>query len=386
MEILPRNEILTRDELIDLVKTCGTSSVSIYMPTSWVGAEVQQNQIRFKNLLKEAQEKLVSSGLRTSEAEEILAPAHGLLRKSPFWKKQNSGLAAFLAPGIFRYFRLPLDFSELLVVSDRFHLKPLLPLFSSGGKYYVLAISQKQVRFFQGLRNCFMELDLKGIPKSLAEAIKFDVPERHLRSRPRAAKGTAAFHGHGTWTDETKDNIMRYFQQVDRGLQEFLREERSPLIFAGVEYLFSMYREVNSYAHLMEKSIAGNPEGIRPDEFCKQAWIIAQSHYRKAIEEALDQYRQSVGTGLTSNRVDEIVPAAYHGRVGFLFAAKGQKQWGSFDEQSDKTVLLEKQEPGSEDLVDLAAIYTFLNAGTVYELQQENMPADSPVLAALYRY
>ncbi len=35
----------------------------------------------------------------------------------------------------------------------------------------------------------------------------------------------------------------------------------------------------------------------------------------KSRQEAVDLYRQMAGTGLTSNDVKEIVPAAYYGRV-----------------------------------------------------------------------
>ena len=37
--------------------------------------------------------------------------------------------------------------------------------------------------------------------------------------------------------DERKDELLRYFQHIDRGLHALLREETAPLVLAGVEYL-----------------------------------------------------------------------------------------------------------------------------------------------------
>jgi hypothetical protein len=110
-----------------------------------------------------------------------------------------------------------------------------------------------------------------------------------------------------------------------------------------------------------------------------------QPYYHKTLDAALAQYRQSAGTGLTSTDLKEIVPACYQGRTGILFAASGQRKWGTFVPESNEITLHQREEKGSEDLCDLAAIYTFLNKGVVYELQPQEMP-DRALVAAIFRY
>jgi hypothetical protein len=68
-----------------------------------------------------------------------------------------------------------------------------------------------------------------------------------------------------------------------------------------------------------------------------------------------------------------------------LFILKGYQQWGLFDPGSNKVLLHEKLEAGSEGLHDFAAIQTFLNGGPVFILSPEKMPDESP-LAAVFRY
>ena len=48
--------MLLRTELRTLAEKRGATSVSLYMPTVTAGSEIQQNPIRFKNLLDEANE------------------------------------------------------------------------------------------------------------------------------------------------------------------------------------------------------------------------------------------------------------------------------------------------------------------------------------------
>ena len=350
-----------------------------------LGAEMQQNQIRFKNLLRSAGERLIESGMRPQDVEDMLAPAYALQKNSPFWRQQNNGLATFISTDFFRYYRLPLVVHELISVSDRFRLHPLFLLLNGGGQYYILAVSKKSVRFYQAMRDDIIETELKGIPRKLDDTVKFDIPERHLRTRPRAVKGTSSFHGHGEWLDESKDQVIRFLHEIDRGLLAFLKDEQAPLVFAGVDYLFSFYREITSLPNLLEKNISGNPDGLRLDELGKQSWVIAQAFYKKTQDEALAQYWQSVGTGFASTNIAEIIPAAYNGRMGILFSAAGCRQWGKFRPEGNEVILLGKEESRSEDLCDFAAMHTFLNKGLVYEMQPQEMP-EGAIMAALFRY
>ena len=68
------------------------------------------------------------------------------------------------------------------------------------------------------------------------------------------------FHGHGIGVDDSKDNILRFFRAVEKGLQSQPVLKQRPLILAGVEYLHSIYRTVNTYPHLLETGVAGNIE------------------------------------------------------------------------------------------------------------------------------
>ena len=139
---------LSRDDLSALVEGPQQMGVSIYMPTHRTG-DTEQDPIRLKNLLREAESQLVAYGISASDAGELLEPAERLLLDSHFWQHQDDGLVIFMSHGIFRCYQLPYSFQELAVVAERFHIKPLLPLFSEDGAFYVLAVSQNQIRLPQ---------------------------------------------------------------------------------------------------------------------------------------------------------------------------------------------------------------------------------------------
>ncbi|MDO8785970.1 MAG: hypothetical protein Q7J12_07100, partial [Syntrophales bacterium] len=119
--------------------------------------EIQQNQIRLRNLLREAEEKLLAGGRRPAEVKTSLEPVQGILGNALFWRRQRDGLAIFLTPDIFRFYCLPIDFEELVVLADRFHIKPLLPILRGDERFYLLALSQNEVRLLEGSRHSVRE-------------------------------------------------------------------------------------------------------------------------------------------------------------------------------------------------------------------------------------
>lgn len=379
--------LLSIDELKTLIET-ECSCVSIYMPTHRMGTETQQDPIRFKNLIQQAEEHLIASGLRGQDARDLLERAKEL-DDYQFWQHQSDGLAIFVSNNVFSYYSVPLDFAELVVVSDRFHLKPLLPMLTGDGQFYVLALSQNQVRLLQGTRYSVSEVELENVPQSIAEALKYDDPKKQFQfhtGTPQAGGARAAmFHGQGAGNDDEKDNILRYFRKVNGGLQELLKNQRSPLVLAGVEYLFPIYKEANNYPHLLDEGVTGNPDELKVEELHEQAWEIVQPYFEQAQQEVVNRYQELAGIGQTANNIEEVVSAAYYQRVDSLFVAVGLQQWGLFNPDANKVYLHQEQETSDGDLMDFAAIHTLLNGGTVYAVEPKAVPGDAP-LAAVFRY
>jgi hypothetical protein len=394
-------DILTRNRVKGLAERSDGLCVSIYMPTHRAGQSIQQDPIRLKDLLSQAEERLIVEGLRAPEAQELLQPARVLLLNNSFWQHQSDGLALFLSSEGFRYYRLPFDFAAVVVVAYRFHIKPLLPLLSGDGRFYVLALSQSEIRLLQGTRDRVSEVNLESVPEGLVDVVRWDDPEKRFqfhtttrtpggeRVRPGVgAERPAIFHGHGVASaDDPKDYVSRYFHRIDEGVTEVLGDEQAPLVLAGVDYLLPIYREANAYPHLVDGGIVGNPEKLSAQELHEQAWAVVRPVFLVEREEAAARYSQLAGAGSerASDDLRQIVPAAYHRQVEVLFVALGLQRWGSFDPSANAVRLHEDAKSADEDLLDFAAVHTFLNGGTVYAVDPKEMPGDAP-LAAVFRW
>lgn len=362
-------------------------AVSIFLPTHRAGPEIEQDPIRLKNLIKQAEEQLLAEGTRAASARDLLAPISELVRNAAFWRYQSDGLAIFRSPDSLRTQRLPFTVREFVSVGDRFYIKPLLPLLLHDVRFFVLALSQNAVRLIECTREGAAPVALPDVPQGMAEALP-EGPGRQLQfhSVPIAGQSVARFHGHGMGADDADvENLKRYFHRVEDGLQPVLKDEREPLILACVEYLAPIFKEVSAYRPILDPIVAGNPDGLKDDELQRSALPLAEAHFAQHRDKAVAEFREGAAKGRAGHGLADVLTAAHQGRIATLFVPLGVRRWGRFD--FDRLALEEhdQEQPGDEELLDLAAMQTLSHGGTVYGTKPEDMP-DGHLLAAVYRY
>jgi len=338
-------------------------------------------------MLGQAEKRLLEDGVRRPDAREILDPAQALLDDEEFWRHQGDGLALFLSKDHGRVYRLPLAFDELLVAGERYHVKPLIPLLSGDARFLILAVSQKEIRLLQATRQVIQEVELEDVPESLREVAvhrEMRFLNYHVGSGfSSGGRQSAVFHGHGDQTDE--ELIRTYLRAIDQGIRTAIEDERSPLVLAGVRYLLDVYRAVSEYPAILPDIVQGNPDELSNEELHAEARPIVEARFRQRRQEAVGRFEEQAGTGLAVGGVDEVVPAAAHGRVEVLWVAVGVQRWGTFDEETASVEVRDQPRPGDHDLLDRAAADALLAGGTIYAVDPGQVPGDAPI-AALLRY
>src|SRR5205823_13311591 len=119
-------DLISREDLHTLLGNRRPPCISMFMPTTR-GVGHEDNK-RWKNLVREVEKQLKVPGLPASEVKELLRPAQAMLEDGSFWQNVSQGLAVFISPETLRSFRLPMAVDEQVIVGERFHLRPVLPL------------------------------------------------------------------------------------------------------------------------------------------------------------------------------------------------------------------------------------------------------------------
>lgn len=382
-------KILGRKEIESLVEKKSDHCVSIYMPIHRLGDA--QDTLRYKNLLGKAERLLVEQGMRPAVAMRLLEPEYQLLKNIEYWRSPGSeGLAAFYSDGQWQRYLLPRRFSESVTVGERFRIKPLIPLVTGDGRYFVLALQKKNTRLFLGSRFSITEIGLPGgTPKSMEEVLRYDDPERQLQYHTGTAgtggRRQAMYHGQGVGIDEEEENVSRFFKELDKHLYPLFFQQKIPVVLAGSRSLSSLYRKLESSGMLVSAGIDVNPESLSQEELHQRSWRLVAPLFAEEENSARDKFFELHGTGLTLTDIASVVGAAKEGRIETLFLVEDAEVRGTFDPSTNKAEIVSADTPGAVDLCDLAVAWTLANKGNIYLKHEVEMPVNSGV-AAVLRY
>lgn len=380
---------LTSKDVHRLLKHRNGMAVSLYMPAERRGPETRQNPIRFKNLLRRA-ESLWAEAAGEPAPDAVFAPGRELVTDHGFWQNQGDGLAVFLSADGLEGYRLPVPFEELPVVTDRFHVKPLIRFVNEDRRFFLLALSGRHARLFRCARQTVREIAPEEMPRSFQEALAYDLPQKQLQFHTGTGEGgdrrAAVYHGQGGGGQDDDHEIFRRFcKAVRAGVNEILGDGDAPLVLAGAEPLVSVFREVNTYPHLAEATVGGNPDEQSAEALRDAGWTALEPRIARERADAVDRFMDRSGADQASQDLRQVLPAALHGRVELLLFAEGARQFGRYDSETDTLHLSAAPRPGEGDLLDLAVGQTLLHGGAVVPLPPEQAPFESPV-AALLRY
>jgi hypothetical protein len=365
--------------------------VSLYAPTHRAGREKTQDPIRLRNMIRTAEKRMRQAGLRVPAVREVVRPARELIRKPGFWRRQDRGLALFLSADTHLHFHLPVRPARSLFLSHRFHIKPLLPILSGDGSFCLLTLSLNRARIFWGTRDTLVPADVESISGSMADSLRGRPAPEQLQwhtgtgETTRGGKRAAVFHGQGGEKAARKDEILRFFRQVDQDVSRLLKNRRMPLVAAGVDYLLPIYRKANTYPHLSAVLPVGNPDNMEEGEIHKLAWDAIRPVLAQRREEALRAYRRQAVDGRASSDIHAILPAAFQGRVECLFVDAQAHAWGIYDPTGGFIRFRPATDEWAEDLFDLAAVQVLLRGGDVFAVAPDQMPVKASI-AAQFRF
>jgi release factor family 11 len=271
-------------------------------------------------------------------------------------------------------FRLPNRLMSSVEVSDRFYVKPLMRATTFPQAAFVLALAQNLARVVEVSADAEpTEVRLPDMPQDAASfAGKASLADRAPVRRVQGSEGR-------------KLRLRQYSRAIDQALRPFLSGLEVPLILAAAEPLDSIFRSVNSYPHLADQRIAGNPEAMSDGELAANARHALDELYAEQLRETqrLFEQRRSEGRGLTD--LGDVARAATMGSVDTVLVDIDAVIPGSVDEHTGAVALADAPGPDRYGVVDEIVRRVWLTGGRVLAVRGEDIPGQGSV-AAILRY
>ncbi len=377
--------MLTPEKYRELADVKDETCVSIFIPTYRAG-KAEEDKIRLKNALKEAEQQLAEKHeMPERQAEKYLAKGYELLDRSDFWKNLSDGLAIFLSADRFHTEIVPLDFDPHVSVGPTYRLYPLLPLLTDTSQFHILALSQNEIKMYAADRYTIQEVCIDDlVPEDMDAALMYDDPGKHVQHHSgRGGNEAAIFHGQGMGKDVFKQELKEYFDRVNDGIQAYMNTQNNPLLIACVDYEFPVYKEANTYQHLItDTHVGGNVLEDDPVLIHEKSWPLVEEMMNSQQARDKDLFGDNLAQGEASFSHIDIVPAAINGRVAVLFVDKNKELTGQYEIATNAVTL----DDTGEDLLERAALATYEAGGRVYLLDTEDMPRPTAALNAIFRY
>lgn len=327
-----------------LQQITGYPCVTITLPTHRTVPENRQDPVRLKNLLKEATERLLGE-FNKRDIEALLKRLENLASAIDF-RSTLDGLALFVNQDFGRAFQLPFPIKERVVIGETFFTRDLVHALNHSTRYWVLVLSEKPTRLYEGFNHELTEVEEGGFPM-IHEGPGGEAPLPGGFGIKKSA-----------YRDEKH---LQFFRKVDEALKPFLANDPLPLIVVGVDRYHAFFNEVSAHTKAVIGTVTGSHDKTSPHELSKLVQPLVDQHRDEKKQEALEQLERSVSERKLVSTIGEVWRKAHEGRGDLLLVEEDFHFPARLDENG---ALVPADDPSATDVMDDAVddiIETVLN-------------------------
>lgn len=292
---------MNKSELIKLQSINSYPSVSILMPTHRHHPENQQDKIRLKNLISEAEKRLLSE-FKKSEIRSLLEKLHKVVDRIDF-QYLSDGLAIFMNNYFGSHYCLNFPLKERMLIDKNFAIRDIVFAINRSQPYLILIISDKIIRLFTSVRKELTEITDSGFPFKN----KFYISEKDNLSESE--------------NDRIIPNIEHeriYLREADNLLKDVITNEQISIAILAVTQKISLFSEISNYSDNIVVAINGNYEHSNIQDISEMVWSEMKKAFAFRREKVLKELEKAIGINKYATGIDEVWKLAMEGRGKIL--------------------------------------------------------------------
>jgi hypothetical protein len=368
-------EQLAARDLRQLLSTGSEPSaphISIYFPFGVSPEERESARVRLSRLVSRAESLLLRHYPQITS--RFLRPLKGLAERLTKLAPAK-GLAVFCSPQRMAYMPLERPVSEMAIVANSFHVKPLLPLAAGEETFFVLVLEPFLARVFAGNRDGLDELEAFRAVAGLAG-------DKIVSYRPRLSSGTR-IGAQRTGLIGPRD-LSAFFHDIDRRLKKIVGRKRTPIILVGESDAIARYRALSKVRTITADDIVlSGSESYKISDLHRLTWPIASQTVVCKNRRLNRAYKLSRLRGQVLENLQDVALAVHEGRVESLFLDSSVQIWGHLDQNGSVHLTRGVGEKPCDDLLDDLAERVLAAGGKVHVLDPKAMPANRAAVAVL---
>lgn len=324
-------------------------SVSVIVNLAQNMPDRQGNATKLKDALKTVKERLLQE-LSEFEADSIINNARDAVEAFDYATTKAKSVAIFVNKNVARVFLLPVALPERIEVGPVFEIRDIVGALQRMPRYWVLLLSEKPTRLFQGFGQELVEIiepvqdalgnDQDGFPYNFLAPNEEHVNDKVGEDLHRGAK----------YFDDCKE---KFFERVFKLFERFLKVDPLPLIVISDEKNHHLFERASH-----EHPLAGWVHG----DYCKRSvhdiaplvWPVVSKYLDTECAKKLSFFKeQAMGNNKHACGIKAVWAAAQEGRIHELLLEEDFKAFGRVDGDNPLSIdLTDNTSPERHDLVN----------------------------------
>lgn len=291
------------DKTLKLLKNIQSECcVTIILNTHRTKPLNQKDPIRLKNLIKEAESRILENYDKRF-SKNIIEKINKLADKINHNFNLDS-LILFVNEDIAEFVRLAIPVKGRVIIDKTFATRDLIRSIHEEVTYFALVVSRRNARLLMARNDIFI--------KEFSE------------SWPIENTGLFATDKHKLSTVNGQDNLIEeFFNRVDKVLIETIKDEILPVIVVTEGRNYNHYLKVADRKEIIVGHLNKNRDEEKPHHIIADAWETVNSIITKQREERISELGKAIGAGNLISDINEIYNAVNQGRGRTLFIKKG---------------------------------------------------------------
>lgn len=325
-----------------LLENCkGTPKITIMMPTHRKSPDNQKDKIIFKNLSKEVRnslEKYSNRNVLNSVTENL----EKLQEDTMFWVHTEEGLLVLLCEDKMYTFNIHHSVPAQTSISDAFHLNPLLSHEESLGHHYLVDLAKDRMKIYHIGQSGLEEMRDHEIFTSFDELFDdFDADANLNTGSYGGLQGM--YHGHREKSEQVEKDRKKFFQYLDKELQNLHIKDNSHFFFSGTKDNIVKFKSMTDKVYYHDLSIEKPLASLKNNELENKIEKIIQSLVNESI-----------------NKLEKEIERAYHHNKALIGFNEIKK---SLDEKPISKIIL------NSSLRDIKALDKLINQAILKDIE-----------------
>lgn len=357
-----------KDQLTKIAGFKENPSVTISLNTHRTHPDNQQDEIVLKNLISEAQERLLKE-FNKREIDPLLSKLDNLHSEINFNYNLDS-LHIFLSNDFKEIVKSTWPTSvDQVEVDETFAIRQLIKDFNRSEEYLLLKLTQNDIHLYEVLNN--------GITREISnDTFPFNNGNQQIN------------HSDTGFNENMIENrIKELFNRIDKAVVNVHNETDLPVVVIASDQNYRILQEVadRNTIYIGWASIDNNK--TKEHELAEQAWEVVKELQFERRTEAIGELKAGISKGLVLTDLEEIYRAAIDGRGELLIVHTDYYQAVKFDSDRTFDLVEDPTEPGVlDDVVTNITWEVISKKGRVIFTRQEDELGELAPIALKTRY